>query len=220
MAPRIVPLFPLRAVLFPGTGLPLIIFEARYCELIQHCLEAQQLFGALLIQGGTEPAAEPRAPQVGTLAAIQQLKVHADGRMDVLAVGISRFRLARSVAGAAYPQAEIELLDEIAEKVAPALVTESRQLFETYVEALRTLNDPRLQVAAPPDPRQLSFVIASVLRIDLGEKQLLLAETTTSDRLEAACVFLRRELKLLQDFLARAEKMGYFFFQGGRLSMN
>lgn len=220
MAPRTVPLFPLHAVLFPGTGLPLIVFEDRYREMIHHCLDEHQLFGVVLIREGEEVGGEAIPFEVGTLAAIQQLRVHPDGRMDLLAVGITRFRLEREVGGTSYPQGEIEILDEASEPVPPELVQRARHLFETYVEVLRTLNDPLLEVNVPPDPRQLSFVIASVLRIDLAEKQQLLEQPDTVTRLEAGSTLLARELRFLQGFLARAEQLGYFFFKGGRLSMN
>ena len=42
---RLLPLFPLHVVLFPGTPLPLHIFEPRYKELISECLENKTRFG-------------------------------------------------------------------------------------------------------------------------------------------------------------------------------
>jgi Lon protease-like protein len=38
-------LFPLEVVLFPGTPLPLHIFEPRYKEMIGECLEQKRQFG-------------------------------------------------------------------------------------------------------------------------------------------------------------------------------
>jgi Lon protease-like protein len=43
----LLPLFPLDVVLFPGTPLPLHIFEPRYKELISECLEQKKKFGIL-----------------------------------------------------------------------------------------------------------------------------------------------------------------------------
>lgn len=220
MALRTIPLFPLHTVLFPGTGLPLLVFEERYRELIHHCLDEHQLFGVVLIKEGLEVGGPATPFEVGTLAAIQRLNVHPDGRMDLLAVGVGRFRLQREVAGASYPQGEVELLDEAAEQVAPHLVADAASLLETYVEVLRTLNDPLLAVPCPPEPRQLSYVIGSLLRIDLATKQALLEASDTALRLELCAGHLRRELSFLQDFLKKAEGLGYFFFKGGRLSMN
>ena len=41
-----VPLFPLNLVLFPGQNLPLHIFEQRYKDMLQRCLQNQEPFGS------------------------------------------------------------------------------------------------------------------------------------------------------------------------------
>ena len=41
----LLPLFPLDVVLFPGTPLPLHVFEPRYKELLSECLEQKKTFG-------------------------------------------------------------------------------------------------------------------------------------------------------------------------------
>ena len=48
------PLFPLNVVLFPGMVLPLHIFEPRYHEMIDRCIEEKIPFGVVLIQEGQE----------------------------------------------------------------------------------------------------------------------------------------------------------------------
>ena len=59
------PLFPLNVVLFPGMALPLHIFEPRYREMINRCLDENLAFGVVLIKEGPEvggdalPPAEP-----------------------------------------------------------------------------------------------------------------------------------------------------------------
>ena len=41
----IIPLFPLRSVLFPGGRLPLRIFEQRYMDMAKVCLKESASFG-------------------------------------------------------------------------------------------------------------------------------------------------------------------------------
>jgi Lon protease-like protein len=48
------PLFPLQTVLFPGGLLPLKIFEARYLDLVSHCLRNRSPFGVVCIGQGSE----------------------------------------------------------------------------------------------------------------------------------------------------------------------
>ena len=45
--PDPLPLFPLQTVLFPGGLLPLKVFEARYLDLMGHCMRSGEPFGVV-----------------------------------------------------------------------------------------------------------------------------------------------------------------------------
>src|SRR5690242_6921597 len=47
----LIPLFPLNVVLLPGNNLPLHIFEPRYREMIQECIDSGEEFGVLRMTG-------------------------------------------------------------------------------------------------------------------------------------------------------------------------
>ena len=65
MKPERIPIFPLETVLFPGTPLPLHIFEERYKLMISRCREQSLDFGVVLareLQGeGVRVLMGPRA---------------------------------------------------------------------------------------------------------------------------------------------------------------
>ena len=89
-----IPLFPVHTVLFPGVALPLHVFEERYRLMVARCLEAQAPFGVVLIRDGREVGGgDLSIAGVGTFAAIREAEQHADGRYDLLAVGIGRFAI-------------------------------------------------------------------------------------------------------------------------------
>src|ERR671921_553564 len=46
-----IPLFPLNVVLMPGAPLPLHIFEDRYKQMVNECLEQESEFGMILVEG-------------------------------------------------------------------------------------------------------------------------------------------------------------------------
>ena len=48
------PLFPLKTVLFPGGSIPLNVFEDRYKQMINECLNKDARFGIVLIKDGPE----------------------------------------------------------------------------------------------------------------------------------------------------------------------
>ncbi len=47
-------------VLFPGMVLLLHVFELRYREMINHCIEEEKPFGVVLIDEGQEVGSTPR----------------------------------------------------------------------------------------------------------------------------------------------------------------
>ena len=82
------PLFPLNTVLFPGMPLPLHIFEDRYKQMINNCLEEKEPFGVVLIRNGKEalgPLAQPHS--IGCTARIVEVQKLSDGRMNITSVG-------------------------------------------------------------------------------------------------------------------------------------
>lgn len=81
------PLFPLNLVAYPTENLNLHIFEPRYRQLINECLEQQKTFGI--------PAfINNKLPGYGTEMQIVSLsKSYEDGRMDISTKGLRIFRM-------------------------------------------------------------------------------------------------------------------------------
>lgn len=123
------PLFPLKAVLFPGGSLPLQIFEVRYLDMIGRRHKAGEPFGVVCLIEGNEvrqraagPSGEAFANEafhaVGTLARIDDLQRPQPGLMVVHCTGTQRFRVTRSAQQKfGLWQADVELLADDA--VAP-----------------------------------------------------------------------------------------------------
>ena len=107
-------LFPLNTVLLPGVALPLHIFEERYRLMIGRCVERRDPFGVVLIRQGSEAGGgSTKLAEIGTVARIRQASRYADGRMDIVTVGVSRFRIDELYASREpYMTAEVTLLDE------------------------------------------------------------------------------------------------------------
>lgn len=90
------PLFPLpNAVLFPGTTLPLHLFEPRYRALAEYCVNGPRVMalGSLVtgvnVEGAERPPIYPIL-SVGTIAAERRLP---DGRWDIALRGVCRLEL-------------------------------------------------------------------------------------------------------------------------------
>jgi len=91
------PLFPLRAVLYPGGLLALRIFEQRYVELTKACVRDGSPFGVCLLTQGDEVAGRDPEPvrfaAVGTLATIETWDMPELGIFHVRAAGGTRFEV-------------------------------------------------------------------------------------------------------------------------------
>ncbi len=188
------PLFPLHVVLFPEMPLPLHIFEPRYREMILRCREENSPFGIVQIQSGPETGGEAVPSLVGTTARIAQYEETEDGRMNILVFGDTRFQISRTrlvhpfLSGEVMPFGED---DAPTPGVAEAYDTVAR-LFKKYLRALLAMTGRSLSaLQLPTEPEALSFAIASVLQVPLGEKQKLLELTDTTAR-------LKRETQLLE----------------------
>ena len=85
-----VPLFPLRAVLFPGGPLPLRVFEPRYLKMVSRCLREDRHFGVVLIRQGNETDPE-EIYKLGTLARIVDWYQGSDSILGITVLGEDRF---------------------------------------------------------------------------------------------------------------------------------
>jgi Lon protease-like protein len=169
-----IPLFPLNVVLMPGAPLPLHIFEDRYKQMVNECLEAESEFGMVL-------ADEEGTREVGCTARIVELvERYEDGRMLILVEGSRRFRLNNIMTGKPYYVGEVEYFEEEPEEDITGLAEECKALLERVVEAA---TEGSVAIEIEPPYRNLAFAIAGRIEFDLETRQQILELTTERERL-------------------------------------
>ncbi len=201
---ELLPLFPLNTVLFPGMPIHLHIFEDRYKLMIGRCIEKRQPFGVVLIQSGEEVQGfgAPAQPYpVGCMAHITTVQPLGDGRMNIVALGYERFRILEQFHHEPYLTGMVEKLslhnDDMSVLQAPA--ARLRVWFRRYLAALERIENATYDASTlPSNPIAMSYLAASVLRIESTEKQLLLDEGDASRLLSAVTKLYRREVTLLE----------------------
>ena len=207
---EMLPLFPLGAVLCPGMLLPLHIFEERYRQLVRDLLDGPEprRFGVIAIRKGRETGIDgvQSLYEIGCTATVRRVDRHDDGRFDIVAVGTQRFRLLGLDETRPYLQGEVEMLDE--EPVDPAAAGPAARViqaaFREYLDALTDWGGATVRIEELPDePALLSFIIAAALIIDLPERQALLAESDTLQRLGMQRALLSRETAMLRATTSR-----------------
>ena len=195
------PLFPLQTVLYPGLPIPLHVFEDRYRRMFRRVLDGDWRFGVVAIVKGREVDAGATYHPVGCVAEVAEVNRHADGRLDVVARGRSRFEIDGVAQAAPYIVAEVRELPEATGDGAEQRTVKAGRLFATYLGTLlRMANEPVEPIDVPEDPVAASYLIAAGLQVDLADKQRLLTIPSASERLAAESTLLRRELVLLEHF--------------------
>jgi Lon protease-like protein len=210
MEEEMLALFPLNTVLFPGMPLPLHIFEERYKLMIGRCLEEQRPFGVVLIRSGPEIGGPAVPHSVGTTAVIANVKRLDDGRMNLIAVGQERFRVAEVVRQEPYLVARVApLVDEAPEAWVTPLAEEVRTALIRYLRDLFTILDqPYEELQVPTEPGRLSLVTSAVMQIPMGERQILLEMTDVAARLAQEREWLAREMEKQQTLMRLKKQIG------------
>lgn len=176
-------LFPLNTVLFPGGLLPLRIFETRYVDMVGRCMRANDVFGVVLMLGGSETNHEVNTASVGTSARIVDFQTLDDGLLGLLCHGERRFRiLASSRQDDGLNRATVEWLPE-PERVAVA------EQFQPLVPLLRRAMAQLTTIGQyiEPDYDNASWIghrLAELLPLDHGLQQQLLENDDPNARLE------------------------------------
>lgn len=175
-------LFPLGIVLLPTEQLPLHIFEERYKELVDECLEQEEEFGLVY-------ADDDGLRDLGTRArVVEVLTRFEDGRLNILVEGGDRFRLVELTDGRSFNTGLVTPIEDVDDSAEAAAVDEALRLFGL----LREVTDS--DVDAPERGlSQLSFALAGKVELPADDKLGLLAETSERLRME-----------LVQELLANA----------------
>jgi Lon protease-like protein len=209
VAPIELPLFPLGLVLYPGVMLPLHIFEERYRRLVRELLDQQdgtRVFGVVAIQAGREVGAVgiTALHEIVCTAELRYAEAYQDGRFDIIATGVTRFRLLQ-VQDSAPLRAQVELLAENRSGQAVNLAGRVGRQFLAYRAALMAAQgvdedgtgpaEDTLQL--PEDPAEMAYLVASAMILDLTDKQQLLAAATVDDRLRLELTLLKRESSMV-----------------------
>jgi Lon protease-like protein len=194
-----VPLFPLSTVLFPSMALPLHVFEPRYREMVNACLDDNSPFGVVLARPESLYGLEVPYT-IGTLARIVDYERLPDGRYNLLACGGQRFRIVRESRDRNYMRGLVCHLSDVDESpdMLAAMAREAREAFVTYLGVVLTLvGSEAREIAIPQEPAELSHTIAMCLTSEDSEKQKLLEMTSASERLQAEIALLRAETQIL-----------------------
>jgi Lon protease-like protein len=189
-------LFPLPIVLVPTERIPLHIFEPRYRELIDECIELGEEFGLVLATG------DGAVHEIGTRArVVQVLEVLDDGSTNIVVEGGERFRLLDLTSGRTFTTGIVEPVLDDDEPPLGADVERALEIFSELAEA----SDSDVDV---PDPLSPIFDFEVAARVDFATeaKQKLLSMTSPQARMAALIGLLEVALEAIRLELTLRER--------------
>ncbi len=196
-------IFPLPLVMLPNELLPLHIFEDRYRKMLKDVEQNRRLFGITLFE--SESFVErPPLGSIGCAAEIRESELLPDGRSNIMALGVVRYRLIDYVeAGEPYFVGDVHYFEDEAEdeKVLEPLADEVFALFERMAKAAFKLSGSR-QVQPEvkrTDPESLSFLITAAFNFNNPQKYQLLELTSTVERLNELKAALEQIIVQLEE---------------------
>jgi Lon protease-like protein len=204
---RLLPIFPLGLVAFPGMTLPLHVFEERYRALVRDLLAIPdpeaRMFGVVAIREGYEVGTfEAKSMyRTGCLMRLDAHQPYPDGRFDISSVGRGRVRVLDTDTDKPYLRAQVALVTNPAEDpgqlAAEAMSTIA--VFQEYRATISELRDDEVMTGTlPADPELLSYALAATCALPLVDRQHLLEAAGTADRLGLLRRQMRAELRAMR----------------------
>ncbi|WP_310571799.1 LON peptidase substrate-binding domain-containing protein [Gemmatimonas sp.] len=202
MTDLLLPIFPLGVVLFPGTMLPLHLFEPRYRQMLADVRDGDGRFGIIAAMPGVAERDLP-AGRMGCVAEVTDVDVMPDGRANIIVTGRERFALTAFIEhDAPYHVATGTVVLDHTGYAPVALAVAADEVlanFKRVVQAVRTLNDdtdplPNL----PDDAAQVAWSVGAMIDLDLESRYRLLAERSPAARLTQIDHVLRKAIPDLE----------------------
>lgn len=191
-----VPLFPLNIVVFPGEKLNLHIFEPRYKQLINDCIDNKSTF--------VIPAYVHQKIELGTEVKIKEIvKVYDDGRMDISTVGLHAVQVTEfknPQEGKLYAGGRIKVL----ENVSDANTTQRYELLALVKDLFTKINvDLQVEISK----MVTTFDIGHKIGLSLKQEYKLLGMIKDSDRHDYMISHLNEAIPILQQINEAREKI-------------
>jgi ATP-dependent Lon protease len=196
-------ILPLRnVVVYPLTVLPLTVGQPRSIRLIDEAVLDKRTIG--LITSRDAEIVEPGPDdiyQVGTAAVVHRLLKAPDGTIRIIVQGLERIRVQEYTQTEPYLKARVEVIPDVVEETVEveALMRNIVELFQRLVSLVPHLPEELMMtVLNIEDARQLVYLIATSIRVDMAEAQEILTIDEVRDKLHKLTGILNKELEVLE----------------------
>jgi ATP-dependent Lon protease len=192
-----------KMIIYPNSVIPMFVGREKSLKALEVALEKHDNYIFLVSQKELENE-KPKVSdlyRVGTVARIVQVSKLPNSDLKVLVEGVKRAKIKNTVQDKKYFMFNIIQLDsEIkSTKKLEALVRKIKSLLQNYMELTKKFpQEAIMAIEETSDPEIISDLVASIMPLELDEKQKLLEITNTEKRLRTELEILARELELLE----------------------
>ncbi|MCX7837950.1 MAG: endopeptidase La [Anaerolineae bacterium] len=202
--PAELPVLPLRGtVVYPLTVIPLSVGQPRSIELVDDTARTPNRMVALVTMKDEkiEEAGPNDVYTVGTAATILRLLRAPDNTIRLIVQGIERIQIEEFTATEPYLRARVRVRPDVLEKSLQeeALVRNTIELFRRLVSLASYLPEELLVAALnAEDARQLVYMLATTIRMELKDAQEILEIDKVADKLIKLNALITKEIEVLE----------------------
>ena len=202
--PTDLPILPLRnIVVFPfPVLLPVAVDQPRSVRLVDDAALGDRLIGLVAMKDPSVPQPGPEEVYTtGTAALIHRLFKMPDGSVRLFVTGVERIRIKEFTQTVPYLKAWVEVALDVVEETleVEAMMRNTIELFRRLVDLMPHLPEELVTAAASiDDPRQLIYLVASSIRMEVPDAQEILEIDDVRGKLQKLTVTLNRELEVLE----------------------
>jgi len=198
------PVLPIKNThLFPNLLMPLSVGRAKSIAAIQYALKTESREILVVTQRDSSvelPEAADLFP-IATKAVIKRSGRNSDGKFEILVLGMERVELGK-ISGEEFFQAEYRVAP-VPEENTPEVEALHREVVELATKVLKHANvelpnEFARLITNQGDPLQLTYLLASVLSMDIQVEQSLLAAETREQALQLIHAHLTHEIEILE----------------------
>ncbi len=202
-APTLFPVLPLRdIVIFPHMVTPLFVGRPKSIQALEWAMEHDKQI--VLVTQKDPKTDDPLADdmfEMGTLGQVVQMLKLPDGTVKVLVEGTVRARLVELECEEECIFATLQQLPD-KETMSPeqeALMRSVNSTFETYANLSKKIPAEMVtSIAGVEEPGRFADTIVAHLTVQISDKQEILEEMNSLDRLEKLLALMEREVEILQ----------------------
>jgi len=201
--PEEMAILPLRKVVaYPLTVFPLSVGQPRSIKLVDEAVVSNKMIGLVAAKNAEIPEPGPNDIYwTGTAAIVHRLLKAPDGTLRLIVQGVERIKIEEFIQEQPYLKAKVKAAPDIVEKTieVEALMRNVVELFRRLVSLVPHLPEELMMaVINVDDPRQLVYLIATSIRMDVEDAQALLEMDHVKDKLFKLTTILNRELEVLE----------------------